>query len=272
MAHAASRSESLATLFAAVAVLALGACGGTPPPPPPPPSPSPSAHPEGIWKDATQALEPRYVLVEPDGQTWGIPSVIYLSTIPTVSVAFEALKGQLTLTGNNVTGTYNNIVARDCAPIFACNFAGLSSGGQLSLAGTKNASGTTIPNVTFSGAAQGTYVAQATVAQVTGTWFMKAAMPSDFGAQGQLFVTLAGVMTVPNISGCSFTGQLTPVAGKGYFRIAASAVNGTCATGTTASQINGVVFKITETSKPPVLHVMWHNADQSQYFWSAGTN
>ena len=237
----------------------------------PPPQPSPVQAPEGIWKDSLQPIEPRYVLVEADGQMWGIPSVIYMATIPRVSVAFEAVKGQLATSAGNVSGTYNNIVARDCAPIYACRFSGLYSGGQLSFAGTKNASGAAIPNITFAGAAQGTYAAQATVADVAGNWGMSVAMPSDFAARGLLVVTSAGVITVPNISGCSFTGQLVPVVGKGYFRIAATAVAGTCAAGTIASQINGVLFQITETGKPQVLHVMWHNADQSQYFWSAGT-
>ncbi|WP_342619777.1 hypothetical protein [Rhodoferax sp. GW822-FHT02A01] len=225
---------------------------------------------EGLFKDASQTRL-RYLLVEPDGQLWGTPSVLYSTGSTSLGVALEANKGNISATSGNVTGTYKDIIGLTCSFLYTCTVSGLSSPTQLSVSGSKSLSGSTIPDWSFTGTPEASYSVQAAASDIAGTWNMNAALPSNMAAFGTLTVSSTGAVTVTNIGSCAFTGTLTPVTGKGYFRLTVSTVAGTCATGTTAAQINGVAFKTSVTGKPSVLNVMWHNTNQSQYFWAAGT-
>ena len=222
---------------------------------------------EGIWRELAGNYS--YVLVEPDGQLWGLTNVSAISYTGTV---IFAEKGQIAVASGNVSGTYRDVISRSCELIYMCKVTGLSSRSQLSAAGGKTISTSTVsvPDWSFTGTPEASYATAANLAVIAGTWTMQAANPSNFSATGPLVITSAGAISVANIGGCAFSGNLTPVAGKGYFRISAATVGGTCATGVTASQINGVAYQTDIAGKPSALHVMWHNPSMSQYFWAVG--
>lgn len=266
---------SVLLCFGVVAVLA--ACGGgggaapattTTATPVATPAATAAGTAEGIWRELAGSYS--YALVEPDGQLWGLTTVSAISY--TGSGVIFAEKGQIAVASGNISGTFRDVIARSCELIYTCKVTGLSSAGQLSAAGGKTISTSTVsvPDWSFTGTRESSYSAAASLTVLSGTWTMQAANPANFSAQGPLVITSAGAISVANIGGCAFSGSLTPVAGKGYFRLNATTVSGTCASGVTASQVNGVVYQTDIAGKPSALHVMWHNPAMSQYFWAAG--
>jgi hypothetical protein len=260
------------TLVVSVSVT-LTACGGgggavTPATPiTPAPIVATTGAAEGIWKESAGTYN--YVLVEHDGQAWGLTQV---SPITYTGFVFSAVKGQITTTAGNISGSYRDVIVGSCAALYTCKVTGLASATQLSVAGGKTfgVSSASVPDWSFTGAPEVSYLTAASLAAVSGIWTMDAVNPSNFSAQGPLVISSVGAISVANIGGCSFSGTLIPVSGKGYFRLNATTVNGTCSSGTTASQINGVAFKTDIAGKPSALHVMWHNTTMSQYFWAVG--
>lgn len=219
---------------------------------------------EGLWRSGA-GVGARYLLVEPDGQLWGIPTATL-----TGGSTLDAFKGTVSLSGTTVSGSYNDVITKQCALLYTCSVSGTKSATQLSLSGVKSLSGSTIPDWSYSGTPDATYSTSAQISQVAGTWNMTGALPSNFLAGGSLTIGGGGSVTVSNIGGCSFSGTLTPVTGKGYYRLSVSSVGGSCGTGITASQIRGVAFRIVSAGRPDVLSVMWHVTSFSQYFWSTG--
>lgn len=69
--------------------------------------------------------------------------------------------------------------------------------------------------------------------------------------------------------GCSFSGELTPVAGSRYFKLKLGSTSGSCALTTPISEANGVAFVVGDGDLAR-FYVLWHGADRKQYFWSAG--
>jgi hypothetical protein len=255
----------------ALTVAACGGGGGTTTPTTSTTTPTATTGVEGIFLDASLSSF-RYLLVEPDGQLWGIPSGLYSTLGLAFDVSTTAVKGNVAALNGAVSGTYKDIIGLTCSLIYTCKVSGLSSASQLSMSGTKSTTNGTIPGWSFTGAPEASYNTVSTPADIAGTWSMKAAMPSNFSATGSLVVSSSGAITVTNIGSCSFAGTLTPT-GKGYFKFTASTVAGTCATNTTPAQITGVAFKTTSPTasvRQSVLHFMWHNSTQSQYFWAAG--
>ena len=223
----------------------------------------------GLWREADSSAF-NYMLVEPDGQMWGITRV---STISNVGSTIFAEKGQISVASGSISGTYSDVNQKSCALLYTCKVTGLASATLFSAAGSKSipsASTLQIPDWSFNGSPEPSYSVAATVSALAKTWTVDASIASNFDAQGSLVIGTSGSITVTNIGGCSFAGSLTPVSGRGYFRLSLSSVNGTCASGVLASQINGVAFKTDVAGRPSSLHVMWHNPTLTQYFWGVG--
>lgn len=273
----AGRTAAVAALFAATFTGCGGGGGGSvadvpapatapspAPAPAPVPAPSVAGAAEGLWREDTGSFH-RYALVEADGQFWGIPSVNFFGNSD-----LEVYKGAAAAASGNATGTFKDVATKGCELLYTCTMSGVASGSKLTVSAVQSSSGHSIPLWSFDGNKDSSYSTQAAVSQVSGTWNATAVMPANFNATGQLTVGSSGEISVLSVGGCSFTGSIAPVSGKGYFRLTLSSVGGACATNVTASQVTGVAFKTTVTGVAPVLHVMWHNPSLSQFFWSSG--
>jgi hypothetical protein len=271
----------LAALFAACAAGCGGGgddtvAGAPAPAPAPGGAPAPSPAPavgvagtaEGLWREDS-AGGSRYLLVESDGQLWGIPfaqSPFFVGASNT-----EAFKGNITASGGSASGTFKDVALLSCGTVYTCDIAGTSTASQLALTGQKKVSGAIVPGWTLTGKPDAGYATAANVSQIAGTWSMAALFPGNFFASGALSVTSAGVVSAASIGGCAFSGTAAPVAGKGYFKLSMNSVSGGCATGVTAGQVTGVAYQITAAGRAPVLNVEWHGANTNQFFWSSGS-
>lgn len=242
------------------------------PEPSPAPAPAPAPAPgvagpaEGIWKEAGPG-ESRYLLVEADGQLWGIPQA---GSYSSNALGAEPIKANLAVNSGSVSGTFNEVAVLGCAAPFTCSVSGLAASGQLSLTGVMTSQGATLPAWSFNGVQESGYNTSASAAQFAGTWKMSAFMPGNLYATGTLAITDTGSVTAGNISGCAFSGAIVPVAGKNYFKLALSSVAGTCAAGVVPAQVAGVAYHVVVPGRAPILNVMWHGADVTKFFWSSG--
>lgn len=264
---------------ASLALVALAGCGGggggspsttesaTTPTAPSAPTLSIGA---GLWRDANSSSNYRYVLVEPDGQMWGITQV---SAISNIGSALFAEKGQLSITAGNISGSYLDLNGKACSNLYTCRVTGLATAALFSASGSKSipsVSQAQIPDWSFNGSPQASYSVAVNFSALVGSWSTAASIASNFDAEGFMVVSPTGSITATNIGGCGFVGSLVPVSGKGYFRLSLSSVSGSCGSGAVASQINGVVFKTDITGRPSSLHVMWHDPTLTRYFWGVG--
>lgn len=279
----------IAAILAASTVTGCGGGGGgdvvaeaPPPAPAPAPSPEPSPAPtpapapapapgvagpaEGIWKEAGPG-ESRYLLVEADGQLWGIPQA---GSYSSNALGAEPIKANLAVNSGTVSGTFDEVFLSCAAQSFTCSVSGLAASGQLSLTGVMTSQGATLPAWSFNGVQESGYNNSASAAQFAGTWKMSAFMPGNLYASGTLAITDTGSVTAGNISGCAFSGGLVPVAGKNYFKFALSSVAGACAAGVAPTQVAGVAYHVIVPGRAPILNVMWHGADVTKFFWSSG--
>jgi hypothetical protein len=289
--------------FSALATLGVAACGGgggdpvptaapttapatagtpaapTPPSPAPAPAspaPAPSAPGlDGIWVELQGAPSGfgggllRHVLVDTSGRLWGIPNATFGSNGAQAHV-LEALQGDISAAGGNVSGSFFDINTKTCGLIYTCQVSGLLTASQLTLAGAKSAFGSSLPDFSFSGARDPAYATQAALSSIAGTWDTRASLATSLSASGSVVVSASGAVSVSNIGGCAFTGQLTPVSGKGYFTLALSSVSGTCSTGVVPSQVNGVAYTVRDSTGRAYLNLMWHSTGFGRYFWGTG--
>lgn len=272
--------------FALMAAMAAGCGGGgggteagpqTPTDPSPPVSPSPGPTPaastagaaEGLWKEVKNGERIRYVLVEPDGQLWGIPQT---DTFLPDAQSGEAIKGSVSASSGTVSGTFSEVALGGCIGAEACLVTGLSTSSDLALNGVFKDRGFTLPRWSFSGVPDARYRTAASLAEFAGTWNVGAYIPGNMFAGGAVTITSTGAISASNVSGCAFEGSLRAVNGTGYFKVSLSSVSGTCASGVTPAQVTGVAFLAgVQNRAAPVINIMWHGADPTRHFWSSGT-
>jgi hypothetical protein len=222
---------------------------------------------EGLWKEVDVFGNVRYLLIEPDGQLWGIPKILRSLQFPK---NLDAIKGTVAAPERRVSGVYRDVVGRAPAFTYTRSVSGLAGAVDLELVGLKFLGGVPLPDWSYTGTRDASYSVPASLAQISGTWSMEAVLPANFSVMGALTIDGAGAMTVANIGGCTFAGTIEPVSGKGYFRIRLAAVGGICASELTSGQVVGVAYHTLIPRRPPTLHVMWHNPSLSHYFWASG--
>ena len=237
---------------------------------------------EGIWRESEGFLA-RYLLVESNGQAWGFSGELlgyasknghtgalrglFRSTLPSASILPPA---------GTVSGTWEDVVSfSDCSSADPnadlCAVSGLATSTSLTLAGLRPLFNFEGQLWDFSGVREAGYATPATLAQVTGSWTINGRYSINLGNLAVLTVDSAGVVNAPtSFSGCAFSGKLSPVPGKGYFRLSAASVIGNCPFPDHEGEIEGVAFVTQQPGTGPSFHFMWRTPDDQYFFWASG--
>lgn len=241
---------------AAILTTAVAGCGGGSDPPP-----VPDSFPElvGAWTytlGGNLSGSVMNIVIESDGQIWGQPGYSYMLGASRRFISQQAEKGQLSrsATGAAVgTVTYLSPSGRSTV---AVTVAAQTSPSRLSYA---------VDNGLDSRQLAPTFV----TASEVGAWRSKATTPAATDAEATLTVTSDRKISGTDASGCSFSGDITPVTEARYFKLGLSSINGSCASTTLPADARGVAFVVGEGAGA-LLYVLWHSPDRRQFFWSAG--